>query len=60
MQVLGSNKVIVLTGWFTYWTLCAVAVIYRKNSFLRSKLTVGLNDHKSTEVAASDIVFTSN
>lgn len=50
----------VFTGWFTYWTPRAVAVIYHKNSFLRSKLTVGLNDHRPVKVAASDVVFTSD
>lgn len=49
MHLFGSKKLVVVTAWFTYQTPCAIAVIHHKNSILRSKLTVGLNDHSSVE-----------
>lgn len=51
MHLFGSKKLVVVTAWFTYQTPRAIAVIHHKNSNLRSKLTVGLNDHSSVESA---------
>lgn len=51
MHLFGSQKIVVVTAWFTYQTPRAFAVIHHKNSILRSKLNVGLNEHISVELA---------
>lgn len=51
MHLFGSKKLVVVTAWFTYQTPRAIAVIHHKNSILRSKLIVGLNDHSAVEFA---------